>query len=324
MLRFAVIGAGAIGGYLGASLARGGADVTLIARGAHLQAMQLRGISIISDRGDFNARPQVAGDFDALATADVVFIGLKAPSLPVVLPEIAPLIRSDAVIVPLQNGVPWWFFQGFKGPLEDKVIEAVDPAAAISRAIDRQQVVGCISFPAAEIVAPGVIRHVEGTRFVLGELDGARTRRIEAIAGALIAGGLKAPVDTNLREQLWLKLIGNVAFNTTSAITGTTLAEFRDHPSLIGIVRATMQEVANVGAALGIELPVSIDRRLEGGLAVGNHKTSMLQDLEAGKPLELDCMSGAVLEIGRRLGMELPHVATLDACARAVAARAGA
>jgi 2-dehydropantoate 2-reductase len=319
-MRFVVLGAGAIGAYMGAALARGGADVVLIARGAHLDAMRRNGVRVLSERGDFEARPEATDDLGAVGTAGCLVLGLKAYSLPDLLPRVAPLLQKQTCLLPAQNGVPWWFFQRFAGPLAGSVVEAVDPGGAITAAIAPERVVGCVPYPAAEIVEPGVIRHIEGTRFAVGELDGEPTERCATISEALQAGGLKAPIERRIRDQLWLKLIGNVAFNPVTALTGATLGELGDQPEMLATLRAILEEVAAVGRALGIELPVAIDRRLGAGIEVGDHRTSMLQDFEAGKPLELDCMTGAVIEIAGKLGIPVPHVATVDACVRLRAA----
>lgn len=320
-MRFAVVGAGAIGAYLGASLARGGVDVVLIARGAHLDAMRRDGVRVLSGRGDFTARPEATDAFAAVGGADVVVIGLKAYSLPELAPRIGALLAPGAAVIPAQNGVPWWFFQSFGGPLDGTVLESVDPGGTITAAIAPGRVVGCVPYPATELVAPGVVRHIEGTRFAIGEPDGRRSDRCRLISEAFVAGGLKCPVEDRVREQLWLKLIGNVAFNPLSALTRATLGELGAVPEMVDVLRAVMEEVAAVGSALGIELPVSIDRRLEAGLGVGDHKTSMLQDLDAGKPLELDCMTGAVVEIAGKLGLPVPHTETVHACTKLVDAR---
>jgi 2-dehydropantoate 2-reductase len=315
-MRFAVLGAGAIGAYLGAALARGGSEVVLIARGAHLEAMRRNGVRVLSPRGDFKAHPETSGDFSSITGADCLIIGLKANSLPDVLPQVAPLLSPEMVILPAQNGVPWWFFQSFDGPLAGSIVESVDPDGVLTDSIPPAQIVGCVPYPATEIVEPGVIRHVEGTRFAIGEPNGLRSDRCQAISDAFGAGGLKCPIENQIRDQLWLKLIGNVAFNPVSAITRSTLGQLGTEPSMRRLLGALMEEVNAVGAALGIELPVSVERRLEAGLAVGDHKTSMLQDIEAGKPLELDCLTGAVLEIGSKLGLDLPHVESVHACAQ--------
>lgn len=322
-MRFVVLGAGAIGAYVGAALSRGGADVVLIARGAHLDAMRRGGVRVLSPRGDFEARPEATDDLAAVADADVLFVGLKAYSLPEMAPRIGPLLRPDAIVLPAQNGVPWWFFHSFGGPLEGTTVERVDPGGIVGRALRPEQIVGCVSYPAAELAAPGVIRHVEGTRFAIGEPDGTLGERCRLISDAFVAGGLKCPVEEQIREQLWLKLIGNVAFNTATAVTGATLGQLGSVPEMIALLRSVLEEVAAVGAALGIELPVSIERRLEAGIGVGDHKTSMLQDLEAGKPLEIDCLTGAVVEIADRVGVPVPATRTLDACVRLVAGLRG-
>ena len=317
-MRFAVLGAGAIGAYVGAALSRGGADVVLIARGAHLEAMQRDGVRVLSPRGDFAARPEATSEIEAVAGADCVIVGLKAYSFPELLPSIAPLLTPEACVLPAQNGVPWWFFQGFDGPLGGSVLESVDPGGVITAAIEPRRVVGCVPYPATEIAEPGVIRHVEGTRFAIGEPAGGESERCHAIRAAFEAGGLKCPIEEQIRDQLWLKLIGNVAFNPVTALTGSTLGQLGEVPEMVSLLRAVMEEVTAVGAALGIELPVSIERRLEAGMKVGDHKTSMLQDLEAGKRLELGCMSGAALEIAERLGVPCPHVEAIHACATLV------
>ena len=315
-MRFAVLGAGAIGGFVGAALARGGSDVTLIARGAHLEAMRRRGVSIISPRGDFKAHPAATDDFDALGEADVAFIALKAYSLPALAERIGGALGPQTVVIPAQNGIPWWYFQSHPGPLEGATVERVDPGGVITRSIAPERIVGCVVYCSAEIVQPGVIRHTEGTRFAIGEPDGSLSDRCRGISEAFVAGGLKCPVEERLRDQIWLKLIGNVAFNSVSALTRATLGELGTLPEMERLLRAMLEESAAVAARLDVELPVSIERRLEAGIAVGDHKTSTLQDLEAGKPLELDCMSGAVIELAERLDVPVPHIFTAHVCAK--------
>jgi 2-dehydropantoate 2-reductase len=316
-MRVAIVGAGAIGGYMGAALARGGSDVILIARGAHLDAIRRDGIRVLSERGDLHERLEATDDMAAVTGADLVVLGVKAYSLTELAPRIAPLLDADAAILPAQNGVPWWFFQGFgAGDLRDSVLESVDPGGVIAAAIEPRRVIGCVPYPAAEIVAPGVIQHVEGTRFTIGEPAGGVSARCEEIAAAFTAGGLRCPVEEQIRKELWLKLIGNVAFNPTTALTGATLGAIGLTPQSMDLARAVLEEVAAVGAALGIELPVSIERRLQGAIKVGDHRTSMLHDLESGKPLEFECMTGAVLEIAGRVGVAVPHTSALDALIR--------
>jgi 2-dehydropantoate 2-reductase len=311
---FAVVGAGAIGAYVGAALARGGGRVTLIARGEHLRAMQADGVQVLSPRGDFLAHPAATDDWDVISEADVVFVGLKAYSLPEHAERLASLIRPGVPTIWAQNGVPWWFFHSFPGELEGSVIQAVDPDGVIAASIAADHVVGCVVYCSTEIVRPGVIRHIEGTRVAIGEPDGTISTRCRAISEAFVAGGLRCPVDADLRGQIWLKVIGNVGFNTVSALTGATLEELGSRPETVELLREVLRECAEVGQRLGIELPVSLERRLQAGFDVGEHKTSMLQDLEAGKPLEIGCLSGAVIELAHRLGVPTPHTQSVHAC----------
>jgi 2-dehydropantoate 2-reductase len=320
-MKITVLGAGAIGAYVGASLAQGGGDVTLIARGAHLEAMQQHGVRVLSQRGDLHAHPRATDDIDALTEAEVVFVALKAYSLPGLAEKIGRALGPDTVVIPAQNGIPWWYFQSQSGPLAGTTLESVDPGGVIARSIEPERIVGCVVYCSTEIVAPGVIRHIEGTRFAIGEPDGRLSDRCRRISEAFVAGGLKCPIEQRLRGQIWLKLIGNVAFNPATALTGATLGELGSLPEMQRLLRAMFEECASVAAALGVELPVSIERRLKAGLAVGDHKTSMLQDLQAGKPLELDCMSGAVIELADRLRIAVPHVQAVHACAKLLDAR---
>ena len=311
-----MLGAGAIGAYVGAALTRGGADVTLIARGAHLRAMAERGVRVQSPRGDFCARPEVTGDTAAVADADVVFVALKAYSLPAIAPQLGRLLAPGAAAIWAQNGIPWWYFQSLPEPAGGAGLESVDPGGVIAASIAPEHNVGCVVYCSTEIIEPGVIRHIEGTRFTLGEPDGSASERCALISAAFAAGGLKAPVETRLRDQIWLKLVGNVAFNPITALTGATLGELGTLPEMVDLLRAIFAECAAVAGRLGIRFPVSLDRRLEAGLAVGDHKTSMLQDLEAGKRLELDCMTGAIAELAERLHIDVPHVRAVHACAK--------
>ncbi|HEY3732740.1 MAG TPA: 2-dehydropantoate 2-reductase [Streptosporangiaceae bacterium] len=315
-MKFAVLGAGAIGGYVGAALARGGADVTLIARGPHLAAMERSGVRVLSPRGDFTAHPPATSDLAAAADADVVFVALKAYSLPAIAPRLGKLLAPGAVAIWAQNGIPWWYAPSLPGAAGGQGLESVDPGGVIAGSIDPRHNVGCVTYCSTEIIEPGVIRHIEGTRFTLGEPGGSRSARCERISAAFAAGGLKAPVETRLADQIWLKLVGNVAFNPITALTGATLGELGTVSEMPDLLRAIFAECAAVADRLGIRFPVSLDRRLAAGLAVGDHKTSMLQDLEAGKRLELDCMTGAVAELAGRLGVDVPHVRTVHACAR--------
>ena len=317
-MRFTIVGAGAIGAYVGACLHRGGAEVTLIARGAHREAMAAHGVRVLSPRGDFEARPEVTEELSAVAGAEVVVLGLKAYSLPGLAPAIARHLTPESAVMSAQNGIPWWYFQGHGGGLDGRTLDSVDPGGGIAAAFPPEQVVGSVVYCATELEAPGVIRHLEGTRFSVGTPCGAETERCRQIGEAFRAGGMRAPFDPNLRQQIWLKLIGNAALNPLTAVTGATLGALASSPQATGLARRVMEECAAVAGALGIELPLTIERRLEAAIGVGDHKTSMLQDLEAGKPLELDCMTGAVVEIAGLVGVPVPETRVLDSLARAV------
>jgi 2-dehydropantoate 2-reductase len=315
-MKFLIVGAGAIGAYLGARMAHAGLDVTLFARGAHLRAMQERGVQVKSAGGDFAAHPKIAATLEEVGPADVVVLGVKAHSLSQLAPQLRPVIGPDTTVVSTQNGVPWWFFQGFPGPLENLRLERVDPGGVISAAIEARMVVGSIVYFSTEIIEPGVILHTEGNRISLGEPDGTRSDRCRQISEALIASGLRCPVTTHIRQEIWVKILGNAAFNPVSALTRATLAQMCNDPEVSALVRNIMQEVEAVAVKLGMELPVSIEKRMAGAAKVGEHKTSMLQDLEAGRPLELEAIVGAVVELGDRLGLPMAHTRTVYACAK--------
>jgi 2-dehydropantoate 2-reductase len=302
-MRIVIAGAGAIGGYIGAKLAKAGADVVLFARGPHLKAMQERGLRVISPDGDFEVRPQVTGDLTSVGTADVVFLGVKAHALTTLAPQLGPLFGPETAVVSTQNGIPWWYFQGIGGDLEGTRLERIDPGGAIAASIEARRVIGSLVYFSTDVAEPGVNHHTEGNRISLGEPDGTRSDRIRQIAEALIGAGLRAPVTTRFRHEIWVKLLGNVAFNPISALTGATLEGIVRHPDVSPLVRTIMTETEALAARLGIELPISIDQRMAGAEKVGAHKTSMLQDLEAGRPLELEAIAGSVVELGEKLGI---------------------
>lgn len=312
--RYAVVGAGAIGAYVGASIARAGGKVTLIARGAHAAAMRERGVTVLSERGDFHVQCTTHDDPNEAGVFDCVIIALKANQIIPMLPAIKRMCHDQTRIVAMQNGIPWWYFQHHGGALEGLVLQSVDPGGQLAAAFDPDRVIGCVIYSSTEIESPGVIRHIEGTRYALGRPDGAVDGPLEEISAAFIAGGLKAPIESDLRAQIWVKLLGNAALNPISALTRRTLAGMLRDPAIEGLVREIMEECAALATALGIELPVSIEKRIDGARRVGEHKTSMLQDVERGRPLELDCMTGAVVELGTILGIPTPatrHVHTL-------------
>jgi 2-dehydropantoate 2-reductase len=324
-MRIVIAGAGAIGGYIGARLAKAGADVVLFARGPHLQAMHERGLRVLSEEdGDFEVRlvppgrggAQLTGDLAAIGTADVVFLGVKAHALTALAPSVPQLFGPDTVVVSTQNGIPWWYFQNVGGELDNLRLERVDPGGVIAGAIEPRRVVGSLAYFATDIVEPGVIRHIEGNRLSFGEPDGSKSDRARKIAEALIAAGFRCPVTTRFRHEIWVKLLGNVAFNPISALTLGTLEELVRHSDTNQVVREIMKETEAVAGRLGIELPISIDQRMAGAEKVGAHKTSMLQDLEAGRPMEIEAVVGAVVELGDRLGVPMPSTRAVYACVK--------
>jgi 2-dehydropantoate 2-reductase len=297
----AIVGAGAIGGFLGAHLARSGQDVVLIARGPHLAAMRSRGVTVRHGGDEFTAHPECTDDMKAISGSEVVFLTLKTPSMTGVAETIGAALKDGACVVGAQNGIPWWYF-------EDRHLESVDPGGVIARNIPYKRVVGCIAYPAAQVVEPGVIELLEGNRFTLGEPDGARSERVQAISSMLVGAGLKAPIQTRIRNEIWLKLLGNATFNPVSALTRATLVEIVTSPATRDLVRTLMEEVDAVARALGVKVPLSIDKRMDGAAATGAHKTSMLQDLEAGRPLEIDALLGAVVELADGEGVAVPSL----------------
>lgn len=311
-MRFAVVGAGAIGAYLGACLARAGLEVTLVARGAHLEAMREHGVRVIEPDGStFTVHTEYADDVAGVAGAGCVFVTLKAHSLPAVAPALAAAADPEAALVFAQNGVPWWYEPG-----DGRRLESVDPGGVIAASIDRQRVVAGIAYPAATVLEPGVVRREEGDRFSLSELDGARSRRVMAIAEAMTEAGVRARVSSRIREETWVKLLGNATLNPVSALTGATVGEMLADPGTRELVRALMREVESVAGAHGLRLGVSVEQRLRGAAGLAAHRTSMLQDLESGRPLELDALVGAVVEVGDRFGVATPLLGGVLACVR--------
>ena len=323
-MKFLIVGAGAVGAYMGALMARAGYDVALHARGAHLRAMQEKGVRVISTDDDFTAHPRIVGNLEEAGPMDVVFLCVKAHGLPDLVPQLRPVLGAETTVVSTQNGIPWWYFQSKGGPLAGMHLEKVDPGGAVSAAIEARRVVGSLIYFSTEIMEPGVIKHNEGNRISLGEPDGSRSERIRQIAQALIASGLRAPITTHLRNEIWVKILGNVAFNPISALTGATLVQMVRDPQVSEIIRGIMKETEALSTRLGIELPVSIEQRIAGAEKVGEHKTSMLQDLEAGRPLELEAIVGAVVELGERLDVPMPYTRTVYACTKLLAQRRAA
>jgi 2-dehydropantoate 2-reductase len=318
-MRIAIFGAGAIGGYLGAKLAqRGDVDVTLIARGPHLAAMQQHGLRLIEEDGNETVtHPRLVADSRDAGPQDYVVLAVKAHSVSPALDAITPLLGPETAVVTAQNGVPWWYFYGLEGPHANRRVEAVDPGGRIWDAIGPQRVIGCVVYPACEIESPGVIRHDDAeNRFSLGEPDGSRSDRASALAKALIDAGLRAPLRNRIRGEIWVKLWGNVALNPLSALTRATLAQICGEPATRAFARNVMLEVQAVAEALGEKMVVDVDARLNGAAEVGEHKTSMLQDLELGRPMEVDAVITAVVELARVTGTGTPYLDALDGMMR--------
>lgn len=315
-MRVAVVGAGAIGAYVGAALARGGeAEVALIARGAHLRALQTDGVQVHSPRGDFHASVFATDDAREIGEVDYVVLGLKAQDYGSAAALIEPLLGHATSVVPAQNGIPWWYFHGVGGALEGHRINAVDPDGQVTALLAPERAIGCVVFCSTEIEAPGVIRHVEGTRFTIGEPDGSVSTRTQHFSEAMIAGGLKCPVVQDIRTEMWLKLMGNAAFNPISALTRATMVEIARFPPTRALAETMMHETLEVATRLGCRPAISVERRIDGAERVGDHRTSMLQDLEAGKPLELAPLLEAVIELGGLTGAEVPALRAVTATA---------
>ncbi len=307
-MRVAVYGAGAIGGMLGAYLARTEeAEVALIARGPHLAAMRERGLRL-RGASDFAVRPCCTDDPAELGPQDYVIVGLKAHAVPGVVDRMRPLLGEGTSVVFAVNGVPWWYFHRLPGPYEDRRLQSVDPGGRQWDGIGPERAIGCVVYPAAEVPEPGVIEHVGGDRFVLGEPSGESTERVQRLSRLLIKAGLKAPVRPRIRDEIWVKLWGNLSFNPISALTGATLDAITADPGTRALARAMMLEAQDVGERLGVRFGVDVERRIEGAAAVGAHKTSMLQDLERGRPMEIDALVTAVQEMGRLVEVPTPAI----------------
>ena len=322
-MRIAIFGAGAIGGWLGVKLFQAGAEVTFIARGSHLAAMRANGVTLKSGGETIVVRPRCVGDAAEAGVQDYVFVTLKAHSLPGAAPQIATLMGPDSVLVTGVNGVPYWYFHGLDSPFRDRVIESVDPGGLLWRTLPPAQVLGSVVYPAAEVIEPGVIEHTYGDRISLGEPDGSKSARAEALAKVMIAGGVKAPIRPRLRDEIWVKLWGNLAFNPLSALTGATLDILTAPGPLRDLARAMMLEGQAVAEALGVRFAIDVEKRIEGAAEVGAHKTSMLQDLERGRPMEIDALLGAVVELGELVGRPVPTCRHVLALVRERARQAG-
>lgn len=322
-MKIGIFGAGAIGGFLGARLAAAGADVTFIARGPHLAAMQANGVRLISGGDTITVHPRCLADPAEAGMQDYVVVTLKAHSLPAAAPHIAHMMGPRTALVTGINGVPYWYFYGHDGPWRDRRVNAVDPDGTLWDILPPAQAIGCVVYPATEVIEPGVIAHSYGDRFSLGEPDGSRSPRIEALSKLLIGAGLKAPVRPRIRDEIWVKLWGNLAFNPLSVLTLATLDRLTGEPDLRALCKAMMLEAKAVAEALGTRFAIDVERRIDGAAEVGEHKTSMLQDLERGRPMEIDALLGAVVELGGVVGREMPMCRAILALVRERARRAG-
>jgi 2-dehydropantoate 2-reductase len=320
-MKIAIIGAGAIGGYVGAKLALAGEDVTFLVRGAHLQAIRERGMKLVADDGSERVARNVraTGSYDEAGAQDLVILATKAHQVAAVAGELPKLFGADTPVVTMQNGIPFWYFHKTGGPLEGSPVRSVDEDGRLARTIPPERVIGCVVYPASELLEPGVVRHVEGDRFPLGELDGRTTERVARISECFTRAGFKAPVLEDIRAEIWLKLWGNLTFNPISGLTQSTLVDICQYPLSRSLAASMMLEAQAVAGKLGIQFRVPLDKRIAGAEKVGRHKTSMLQDIEAGRAPEIDALVGSVAELARLTGTPTPHIDTVYALVKLLA-----
>ena len=315
MTRICIFGAGAIGGYVGAALHEAGAEVSLVARGPHLEAIRADGLGLEKD-GKVTRYSLPASDRPAdLGPQDYVILAIKAHTIPIILDDLMPLLGPDTAVVPAVNGLPWWYFHKAQTgtALDEKPLQAVDPGGRVWNEIGPQRAIGCVVYPACEIAAPGLVKHLDGDRFTLGEPCMEQSERVKTLSSLMIAGGLKAPQKPRIRDEIWVKLWGNCSFNPVSALTGATLDAIGNDPESRALVHAIMTEVKSVGEAIGVRFSVPIEKRIDGAAAIVGHKPSTRQDIEAGRPLEIDPLVTAVLELAEGLGIETPALAHVTA-----------
>ncbi|MBW4615994.1 MAG: 2-dehydropantoate 2-reductase [Desmonostoc vinosum HA7617-LM4] len=309
-MKICIVGAGAIGGYLGAKLALAGEAVTLIARGSHLAAIQKHGLRLLMADGSSKiAMPTLAtNDIGEAGVQDVVILTVKAHSVLAIAPSLPSLYDAHTMVLTAQNGIPWWYFRKHGGEYAGTRIQAVDPDGIIEANIGAERVIGCVVYPATEIIEPSVIKHIEGDRLTLGEIDGVKTERIQLLAQILKQAGFKAPIRNQIRTEIWIKLWGNLAFNPISALTGATLERICQYPLTRELARHMMMEAQAIAEKLGIDFGITLEQRINGAQKVGAHKTSMLQDIEAGRPTEIDAIVGAVVELGKLTSLPTPYI----------------
>ena len=313
-MKVCVVGAGAIGGMMAAKLANSGHQLTIIARGAHLDAIRNNGLKYIENGEELVITELTAtAEMSEVSGQDLVLLGVKAHQIAPIADKLQDMLADEGVIVTLQNGIPWWYFQKLAGDYENNIVRTVDLDGAIAAAIDPSRIIGCIAYPAATIDEPGVIRHIEGNRYPVGELDGSESERVQAICNAFVEAGFKSFVLPDIRSEIWLKLWGNLSFNPISALTHSTLVDICQFPQTRALAAQMMTEAQQIAEKLGASFRVSLERRIEGAEAVGKHKTSMLQDLEVGKAMEIDGMLGVVIELGEQTGVATPAMNTVYA-----------
>ena len=307
-MKICIVGAGAIGGYLGVKLIKAGFDVSLVARGAHLEAMSKNGLTLIEDEKEISCFPKCTDSMEKLSKMDFIFITLKAYSIPGMVKEIVKMFKKNTSVITAYNGMPWWYFFNYGGRLNNYQIQCLDKDSVQWNLITPERIIGCVVYPATEIIEPGIIKHMEGNRFSLGEPDGTKSDRVLTMSKTLVSAGLKAPIRNNIRQDIWTKLIGNLAFNPLSVITGETLDVLVSKAENKKIAYSAMKEASLIMDKLEIPLNISIEQRIEGAGKVGKHKTSMLQDFEQGKQLEIDALIVAVKEIGTLLDIKIPTI----------------
>jgi len=321
-MKICIYGAGAIGAYLGAKLVGSGNDVSMIARGPHLEAMRDNGLTLQIGGEKTNVAVNCTDNPAELGPQDYVILTLKAHSVAPIVEQIEPLLGDETAVVTAQNGILWWYFYALTGAWENQHLDSIDPGGRIWSAIGPERAIGCVVYPSCEIVEPGFVRHLDGNRFMLGEPDGTKSERVVALGRVLTEAGLKAPVRKNIRDDIWLKLLGNATFNPISVLTGATLEQMGTDPGVRDVIRTMMMEAHDVASQLGVKFALSIEKRIDGGAGVGAHKTSMLQDLESGRPLELDALVASVTEMGRLVGVPTPAIDMILALVRLRCSRA--
>jgi len=314
-MKIAIIGAGAIGGYVGVKLALAGEDVTFIVRGKNLEVIRRDGMKLVMHDGSEHIARDVkaTNDYAEAGVQDIVVLAMKAHQVEAVAKDVPKLLGPNTVVVTMQNGIPFWYFHGHGGALAGTAVKSVDPSGLIGEMIPASQVIGCVVYPASELTAPGVVKHIEGDRFPIGELDGSSSERVARVSQCFTNAGFKAPVLDNIRSEIWLKLWGNLTFNPISSLSHSTLVDICQYPLTRELAANMMREAQAVAHKLGIEFRVSLEKRIAGAEKVGKHKTSMLQDIEAGRAPEIDALVGSVVELGRLTDTPTPHIDTVYA-----------